>query len=158
MERSRSLLPSLPKKLQRGVLSPFRALSQLEEDMQKWFDEESLFPSNFYEGVDFVPQCELKETNKEYIVKFDIPGVKKNDLKIEVDGNRLSIRGERKSEKEEKDERRYFAESTYGSFMRSFTLPFKVEDAKIDAHYEDGVLTVRVPKIEASKAKEIAIH
>jgi HSP20 family protein len=158
MEQSRSLLPSLPKQLRQRFLSPLRAFSQMEEDMQRWFDEASLLPTGFYDGVDFIPQCDLKETNKEYVARFDIPGVKKNQLKIEVDGNRLTVRGERKSEKEEKDERRYFAESTYGSFMRSFTLPSKIEEAKVDAHFDAGVLTVKIPKTEASKAKEIEIH
>lgn len=158
MERSRSLLPSLPKQLRERFTSPWRAFSQMEEEMQKWLDENRLLPSGIYEEIDFIPECDLKETKKEYIARFDVPGVKKDELKIEADGNRLTVRGERKSEKEEKDERRYFAETSYGSFMRTVTLPSKIDESKVDAHYENGVLTVKVPKTEVSKAKEIAIH
>lgn len=164
MERSSSLMSSLPRQFRQRFSSPWRVPSQMEEDMlsmqnmKKWFDDGGLLPSGLYDGVDFIPHCELKETNQEYIARFDVPGVKKNELKIEVDGNRLTVRGERKSEKKETDERHYFAESAYGSFMRTFTLPFRIEEAKVDAHYEDGVLTIKIPKTEVSKAKEIAVY
>lgn len=158
MERSRSLLPTMPRQFRQRLSLPWRTLSQMDDEMQKWFDEASLLPSAAYEGIDFAPQCDLKETKKEFIASFDVPGVKKSDLKIEVDGNRLTVRGERKQSHEEKEERRYFSEASYGAFMRSFTLPSNIDEGKVDAKYNDGVLTVTIPKAEVSKSREIAIH
>lgn len=159
MERSRGLLQFLPRQLQQRTASPWRVLSQMEEEMQRWLDESGSSAMESIRGVDFVPQCDLRETKKEYIAQFDIPGVRKEDLKIEVEGNRLTVRGERKAEKEEKDEKRYYAESYYGTFLRTFALPSEIAEERVDAHYDNGVLTIKIPKTEvSSKTREVEIH
>lgn len=100
----------------------------------------------------------MTENNKEYILQFDLPGVKRDDVTIEIENNRLIISGERKLKEEQKDTRHFLSESYYGSFMRSFALPSMVDDEKVDATYEDGVLTIKIPKSEMSKAKAIKVH
>lgn len=163
-------LSTLPQKLRRrsassslspfssfGSRSPFRAIAELENEMDRWLSSSYAWPEEI-EGIDFAPSCTLKETDKEYIVEFDIPGVKKEDVKIEIENNRLTVSGERSEKKEEKDAKHFLSETSYGSFMRSFSLPTAVDENKIDAHYEAGVLTVKVPKTATSKAKEVKIQ
>jgi len=158
MELSRSLMPSIPKKMKQRYLNSFRPFAEVQEELEKWFDEEALFDQGVYNGFDFIPRYNLKETNKDYVAEFEVPGVKKSQIKIEVNGNRMTVRGERKLEKEEKDERRHFAETSYGTFMRAFTLPYTIEENKVVAHYEDGMLTIKIPKTEVSSVKEIPVH
>jgi len=141
----------------RAMPSAWRALSDLESEMGRMLQRTNPWPEEYPE-FDFAPSCDLKETNKEYVVQFDIPGVKKEEVKIEIEDNRLTISGERKANKEEKDAKHYLSESFYGSFMRTFSLPGSVDEGKVDAHYEDGVLTVRIPKTSATKARAIEIQ
>lgn len=148
----------IPNRLRQRMPSAFRAMTELENEMDRWFRESPLDWDTSYEGYDFSPACNVKESGKEYVLEFDIPGIKKEDVKIEIDNNRLLISGERKEKKEEKDSKHFLSESYYGSFMRSFNLPTTVNENQIDAHYEDGVLTVKVPKLQTSKAKEVKIH
>lgn len=163
-------LSTLPQKLRRrsvpsalssfgtfGSLSPLRAMAELENEMDRWLTSSYAWPEEI-EGIDFAPSCTLKETDKEYIVQFDIPGVKKEDVKIEIENNRLTVSGDRSEKKEEKDAKHFLSETRYGSFMRSFGLPATVDENKVDAHYEDGVLTVKVAKTATSKAKEVKIQ
>lgn len=148
----------LPRRLMRRSFgSPWRALSEIEGEMNRWLQRPFEWPED-YEEMTFSPSCNFKENDKEYIVQFDIPGVKKDEVKIELEDNRLIVSGERKESKEEKDARHFLSESYYGSFMRSFPLPATVDSNKIDAHYEDGVLTIKVPKTQSSKTKEIKIQ
>lgn len=161
-------LATLPQKFRRrsasplssfgslGALSPLRAIAELENEMDRWASSFS-WPEEI-EGIDFAPTCSFKENDKEYIVQFDIPGVKKEDVKIEIENNRLTVSGERDEKKEEKDARHFLSETYYGSFMRSFNLPTAVDENKVDAHYEDGVLTIRVAKTATSKAREVKIQ
>ncbi|MGZ3788382.1 MAG: Hsp20/alpha crystallin family protein [Bacteriovorax sp.] len=151
-------LTTIPQRLRRqGMFPALKSLNEMENEMDRFIQGSLGWPLE-YEGFDFSPTCNVKETSKEYIVHFDIPGVKKDEIKIELDNNRLSVSGERKEKKEEKDSKSYFTESYYGSFMRSFTLPSTVDQSKVDASFEDGVLTVKVPKSQASTIKEIKIH
>lgn len=150
------LVSSPSRSLRQSMLPTLRSLADIENEMDRWMSG-SLLPES-YEGYDFSPSCNVKETAKEYLVQFDIPGIKKEDVKIELDNNRLTVSGERKEKKEEKDSKSFFSESFYGSFMRSFALPKTVDEAKVDASYEDGVLTIKIPKTQTSNAKEIKIH
>lgn len=110
------------------------------------------------EGWDFSPSCDLQETEKEFIVKADLPGMKKEDIKIEVDGHRLTVSGERREEKEEQDAKRHHTETYYGSFMRMFTLPQAIDEANVQAQFKDGVLKITVPKTEPTNKKTITIQ
>lgn len=152
-------LTTIPQRLRRqGMFPALRTLTDMENEMDRFLSASPLAWPGEYEGFDFAPSCNVKENAKEYIVQFDIPGVKKDEIKIELDNNRLSVSGERKESKEEKDSKSYFSESYYGSFMRSFALPTAVDQSKVDASFENGVLTVKVPKTQASNVKEIKIH
>lgn len=99
------------------------------------------------------PLVDITEDDKEYVVKAELPEMKKEDIKINIHDDVLTVSGERKYEKEEKDRKFHRVERAYGSFMRSFTLPKDAEGSKITAEYKDGVLTVRLPKSEQAKPK-----
>ncbi len=109
--------------------------------------------------VNFQPSCDIKETKGHYLVSFDMPGVKKEDIKIEVQSNQLVISGERRYDmKEEEGESTLRHERAYGKFERTFALPATVDTDRIEAHYENGVLNVALPKVEAAKGRTIQIQ
>jgi len=140
-------------------MNPFREFSRLQEDMNRIVNEMMGTRSEGgLEKFDFSPSCELTEEETSYQLKFDLPGIKKDQVKVEVDGDRLTVRAERNEEKETKNKKRHLSEISYGSYVRSFTLPQKIDEAKVDAKFEDGVLFVTVPKSEATKAKQISIQ
>jgi HSP20 family protein len=91
------------------------------------------------------------------VIKAEIPEVKKEDVKVTVDNSILTIRGERKQEKEEKDKKYHRIERYYGSFTRSFTLPDNVDESKIEASFKDGMLNLQIPKTEEVKPKAIEV-
>lgn len=107
----------------------------------------------------FTPACEISESETEYHMSVDIPGVKKDEIKVEVNDNTLTISGERKQEKKAGDERNAkYVERYYGAFTRSFTLPSTADTEKIEAHYEDGVLNLTIPKATAARTRKIEIQ
>jgi len=103
------------------------------------------------------PAVDLAEDEKGYAVSIELPGVKKEDVVVELHGNVLSVRGEKKSEREGKQERGHWLERSFGSFSRSFTLPPGALADELKAAFKDGVLTIEIPKREPVKAKQIAI-
>ena len=107
------------------------------------------------------PAVDLKEEEGEFILTAEIPGLEEKDVKVEIEQNVLSIKGEKKSEREEnkeKDGRWHLIERSYGSFQRSFALPGTVDAAKIDAKFENGVLVVHMPKRKETSARQIPIN
>ena len=151
-------LATFPQRIRNRVPSAFSALADMENEMDRWMRQGPLDWTTEFKGFDFSPSCDIKESEKEFIVKFDIPGVKKDQVTIEIENNRLTVSGERREEKEEKDEKHFLSETYRGSFMRSFNLPTAVDEDKVDAKYQDGVLTIKVPKIEVSKSKKVKIQ
>ncbi len=106
----------------------------------------------------FAPAVNTRESDDAYYIEVDLPGVKKEDIDITTEDNVLTISGERKVREEVKEEEYYKVESSYGKFNRSFTLPEDADVEKIEAHAEDGVLEIKIPKkAEVSKVKKIAI-
>lgn len=105
----------------------------------------------------WTPAVDIVERENEYEVKVELPGVSKDDVKITLESNVLTIRGEKKQEREEKGENTHRVERSYGSFQRSFTLPTIVKSDKIDARYSDGVLAIILPKAEEAKPKQIEV-
>ncbi len=101
--------------------------------------------------VDFKPAINTREGSDAYHIDVDLPGVKKEDISIDVEGNTLSISGKRESKVETKEQNYYKVESSYGKFQRSFTLPKEVDVENIRAACEDGVLEVIIPKLEVAK-------
>jgi len=105
----------------------------------------------------WTPAVDIAEQENQYLVKMELPGVAREDVKISLESNILTVRGEKKQEKEEKDKNFYRVERSYGSFQRSFTLPSSVKSDKIDAVFKDGVLSVALPKSEEAKPKQIEV-
>lgn len=109
---------------------------------------------------DWTPAVDVSEDKDEYLIKADLPEVPKDKVKVSLAEGRLTIQGEREHEKEEKKKKYHRIERSHGKYVRSFRLPDEVDPEKIDAQFKDGVLTVRLPKSEEKKAKEleIAVH
>lgn len=103
------------------------------------------------------PLVDITEDDKEYVVKAEIPEMKKEDIKINVHDDVLTVSGERRYEKEEKGKKFHRVERAYGSFMRSFALPEDADGSKISAEYKDGMLKVHLPKSEQAKKKAIEV-
>ena len=105
----------------------------------------------------WVPVVDISEDEKEYLIKAELPGIKKEDVKVTVENGMLTLSGERKVEKEEKDKRFHRVERSYGSFLRRFTLPDATSVTKVNAEFKDGVLQVRLPKHESAKPEQIEV-
>ena len=105
----------------------------------------------------FNPACDIDETDTHYLMTFDLPGVSKDDVKVEVNDNRVRVYGEKNEERKEKKNGRRLVERQYGSFERSFTLPSQVDAAKVEAQFTDGVLKITVPKTMLPPAHQIKI-
>jgi len=110
-----------------------------------------------YSLSSWTPAVDIAEHDDQYLVKVELPGVNKDEVKLTLENNILTIRGEKKQEKETKKENYHRVERSYGSFQRSFTLPAAVKADKIDASYKDGILTVALPKAEEAKPKQIEV-
>ena len=107
--------------------------------------------------AEWAPLVDITEDDKEYLIKAELPEVKKEDIKLTAHNDVLTITGERKYEKEEKGKKYHRVERAYGSFERSFTLPEDADEGKIAAEFKDGVLKVHLPKSEKAKPKSIEV-
>jgi HSP20 family protein len=105
----------------------------------------------------WMPAVDIMEREGEFHVRVELPGVKREDVKITVQNDVLTIRGEKKLEQEQKGENYHRVERSYGTFQRSFTLPTSVRSDKIEASYDNGVLSIVLPKVEEAKPKEIEV-
>lgn len=136
----------------RGTFNPYR------EVMDRFFDDFASFPTRtLRKDAVFAPTCEVSEDKNAYLLKFDLPGLSKDQVKIELHDNQLTVSGERKEEKKEEGRRYHFSETTYGSFMRTFNLPANTDPEKVEARFENGVLSVSVAKNEPAKARQVNI-
>jgi HSP20 family protein len=128
-----------------------------EKDMENLF-EQFLTTGNAARGIQaFAPRTTVAETDNGYEVEVDLPGMKPDDVQVEMRGNELWLSGERKQEKEEKGKNYHRIEQEYGRFERVIPLAMPVSDDKIKAHYQNGVLKVTVPKSEAVRPKRVPI-
>ena len=144
-----------------------RSLSKRIERMPSLFEDFfnkpllDLFDGGFSSRLKNVPAVNITERKDDYLVSMAAPGLKKEDFKIDVEGNLLTISSETEEQKEEKEERYTRQEYSYSSFERSFTLPDDINKDKIYAHYKDGVLELILPKKEEAKkmasSKQIAV-
>ncbi len=103
------------------------------------------------------PSVDIAEDEKEYVVRAELPGLKKEDVNVSFEDGLLTISGERKQEQEQKERKYHRVECSYGRFNRSFSLPADTKPDQIKAEFKDGVLSVRVPKSESAKPKQIAV-
>jgi HSP20 family protein len=139
---------------------PFDEMAGMRDRISRLFDEHfGWFPATREEtlGRTWAPPVDIYEDKDNIIVKAELPGMKKDDLSIEVKKNVLTLTGERKHEEETKKENYHRIERSYGKFSRSFTLPDSVKVDKVKANYKDGVLEISLPKAEEAKAKAIPI-
>jgi HSP20 family protein len=105
----------------------------------------------------FSPAVDVVEDKEAMVVRAELPGLKREEVDVSIDGNVLTLRGERKFEREEEGKRYHHVERSYGSFVRCFQLPTTVDAEKIDAKLADGVLTLRIPKKDVVKARKISV-
>lgn len=141
--------------------NPLREMPVLQNRINRLFED--FFPETALDefkgfGGAWNPVVDIFETDHATVIKADLPGLKKEDITINVEGNVLCIAGERKTDDEVKKENYYRRERSYGMFRREFTLPSTVDADKIKAEFKDGVLKVDIPKPEDKKPKSIAVH
>ena len=125
-----------------------------------WFDrffEDFAMPSVFSEENGFSPAFDVSETDEQLTVKAELPGIAEKDIDISISDGILTIKGEKKHEKEEEDAHYHTVERRYGSFSRTMRLPTDVDTEKVDATFKDGILRLTLPKTEASKPRKIEI-
>ncbi|MBS4028584.1 MAG: Hsp20/alpha crystallin family protein [Ignavibacteriales bacterium] len=140
--------------------NPFGDFNEMEHRMNRLLDS---FFSNSTVNDDgivsarFVPATDIAEFDEHYLVTVDLPGLKKDEIKITLEDHTLTISGEKKFENEEKKDSYHRVERGYGRFERAFTLPQSVKTDKIDAKYKDGVLSLTVPKAEEAKQRTIEV-
>ena len=138
---------------------PFRDVVSVQDEMNRLFED--IFghrPARVHStNGDWNPSVDVTENKDSLVVKAEMPGMNKDDVKISVQDNVLTLKGEKKQEKEEKEADHHRIERSYGSFCRSFQLPTTVSTDKIKANYKDGVLSITLPKTEEVKPKEIPI-
>lgn len=156
----RNTLPELFRG-ERGPWNPIREMSRLQRRLDHIFDEFMTEPNILRVGreftpmgrIEFEPACDVEETKSHFVFNFDLPGVKKDEVKIHIQDNQLTISGERKQETQSAISR----ERYHGAFYRTFTLPANVDAEKIEAHYENGVLQIAIPKTAITTGKQIPI-
>lgn len=107
--------------------------------------------------ADWIPLVDISETTAEYVIKAEIPEVKKEDVKVTLEHGVLTVQGIRRQETEEKGKKYHRVERSYGSFVRSFSLPDLVDDAQVQAVFKDGILMLHLPKSEKAKPKAIEV-
>jgi len=151
----KSLLPDVARRAKWEDENPFYFL---QREMNNLFD-------NFFRGFDlaprkfagafgsFTPSIDVKENDKEYIIKAELPGVDEKDIEVKVTNDAVTIKGEKKEEKEDKDRNYYYMERSYGSFSRVIPLEAEIEAGKAEAHFKNGVLDIKIPKSPSAKTK-----
>jgi len=136
--------------------SPWQELESMNRQLSHLLDDSHFGLAS--EAGQWVPTVDIRETDDALLVQAELPGIEKKNVRLEVKNGMLTISGERRYEKDVKEENVHRVERAYGKFSRSFSLPTNVDADKVDATMKDGVLEVRLPKRESAKPKAIAIH
>ena len=142
---------------------PFRELEKGLDEMERLFEDifgRPFFPIAWRRAPArraWSPPLEAYEKEEEYVVKVELPGMKKEEIEVSVMEDTLTIKGERRVEEEVKEENYYLCERCYGSFERSITLPSSVDMAKVKASYENGILEIKLPKVPEVKPRKVEI-
>ena len=137
---------------------PFREFEGVQARLDRMFGER---PLRGMDGdvsfAEWAPAVDIQETETEYVIKADLPEVKKEDVKVEFADGVLTVEGERKQEKEEKGKKFHKIEREYGKFVRRFALPTEIDASKLAAEFKEGVLNVHLPKSPSGKPKAISV-
>ena len=139
--------------------TPFRELATMQDRVNRLFEDVMKSPHRSEEtlNANWAPAVDIYETDKEIVMKAELPEMEEKDIDIKVEDNVLTLSGERRLEKEVKEESYHRVERSYGVFHRSFALPQTIDRDRIKAAYKDGVLRVSLPKKEETKPKQIKI-
>lgn len=145
--------------MDRSIWNPSRELAELSDSLNRVFTR---IPRGGNENeamtvADWIPLVDISETTAEYVIKAEIPEVKKEDVKVTLEHGVLTVQGMRRQEVEEKGKKYHRVERSYGSFVRSFSLPDLVDDTKVQADFKEGILTLHLPKSEKAKPKAIEV-
>jgi HSP20 family protein len=137
---------------------PVRELEEMTERMNRIIGRAALpVPEESLAATEWAPLVDITETDGEYLVKAELPEVKKEDVKVTVKDGVLCLEGERRQEKEEKTKKLHRVERSYGKFVRSFNMPEDADEKKLRAEFKDGVLSVHIGKAEVVKPKALEI-
>ena len=142
--RGKSQAPAPPEDSYDPFIAFRREVDRMFDDFFSGFGNRALAPSGGWPGV--TPTIDVTENDKEVMVTAEMPGLSDKDFEVTVSGDLLTLRGEKRSEHEERNGNAHYVERRFGSFSRSVRLPFEVKDEDVDAKYDKGVLTIRVPK------------
>lgn len=139
---------------------PFGSMLDMYDRINKLFEEDLMGQDKETQlsSRAWNPAADIYETKDDFVFKVELPGIAKEDIKVELTGDNLSIKGERKEEKEVKKEEYHRVERYYGSFTRSFRLPKNADGQKMKAAMKEGILELRIPKLEEAKTKAIPIN
>ncbi len=137
---------------------PFRDVLALQNRMNSIFQEFNRGDGDVMSTAAFVPPVDVYEDEHKVVLKLEVPGMKESDLDIQLENNVLTVKGERKFEKEEKEENFHRIERRYGSFYRSFTIPNTVNPDSVKANYDAGVLKIELEKRAEAKPKQIKVQ
>lgn len=140
--------------------TPFRNVMAFRDEMDRLIDDfygKQTPAGEIYEG-DWCPNMDLKESDNEIRASIELPGLSKDDIKVSVQGDLLTVSGEKKTEVADSKENVHRIERSYGYFKRVVTLPTEVESDKVKAEFKDGVLKVTMPKVETKKTREIPVQ
>ena len=137
---------------------PFRELASLQNRVNSLFQDYGRSNDELTTSGSFVPAVDVYEDAHKVVLKLEVPGVKQEDLDVQVENQTLTVRGQRTFENEEKEENFQRIERRYGSFSRSFTLPNTINTASVSANYENGILKIELAKREEAKPKQIKVN
>ncbi len=144
-----------PKSAFSGPRDPFHGL--FDRVFDNFWNDSDFVPDGEAGARTFLPAVDILETDGAFVVTADLPGLKKDDIDVSIEDNVLTVSGERKFEKNEDEGTFRRVERSYGTFRRSFALPRGVDPSKVEAKFEDGVLTLNLPKSELAKSRKITV-
>lgn len=143
--------------MMRGLM-PWTGMGSLRREMDRLFDRLGEMKWEDLPALgEWTPSMDISETKDSLVAKVEVPGMEEKDIQISLQENLLTIKGEKKQEREEKDERYHRVERSYGSFLRSIRLPVAVDASRVTATFKNGLLTVTLPKTPAAKGTTIPI-
>lgn len=139
--------------------NPFREFEEFFNHYPRLSGKDGGSGQEMMTATDWAPAVDISETPQAYLIKAELAGLKREDIKVKVEHGQLRLSGERRYEKEDKDDKQHRVERFYGSFSRSFSLPEDADEAQISAGYKDGVLTLTLPKRSDAvpRAREISV-
>lgn len=153
----------MPLMRRQASWNPFRELEELSERFNRMFAMTTPTRAEEREALaltDWSPSCNIFETDTDYRIRVELPDVRREDIHITLENGVLTIQGERREDKEERDMRFHRRELRYGTFLRQFTMPDDADESKVEATFKDGMLDVVIGKSESrqSKSREISVH